>query len=78
MVGKRRDPDAWPLEPGDYVQRAQGWYAMSPNGLMANLSGHKVVEHQDGTISVEPSILVSDGQGGSWHGYLIAGCWSEC
>lgn len=56
-----------------------GWAGLTPNGLIANLRAHKVQEHDDGTISVEPSIAVNNGEGGkSWHGYLTKGVWTEC
>ncbi len=51
------------------------WFAMTPDGRLANLGGHVVVEHVDGSISVSPSILVSDSRG-SWHGFLVNGVWS--
>jgi hypothetical protein len=51
---------------------------MTPNGMCGNLSGHSVVEHDDGTITVSPSILVNKGEGNvSWHGYLEKGIWRE-
>lgn len=49
--------------------------------LIGCLSGHKVVEHEDGTITVSPSILISysGGEGDfSWHGFLERGIWREC
>lgn len=55
------------------------WMCKSPNGHAGNLSRHEVVEHEDGTITVTPSILISDGKGTTfWHGYLTAGVWREC
>jgi hypothetical protein len=36
-----------------------------------------IIEHEDGTISVTPSILVTNHLG-SWHGYLTQGIWKEC
>lgn len=54
------------------------WRGVAPNGMLANLNGHDVTEADDGTISVEPSILVSDGNGASWHGYLDEGAWRAC
>lgn len=71
-----REPGAFGRVKG--VDGAWHWYATAPNGLKANLSAHTVTEHKDGTISVEPSILVSDGQGASWHGYLDEGAWRAC
>lgn len=62
----------------DYFKHEGIWYARTPNGLLANLGNHDVIEHEDGTITVSPSILVRDGQGGEWHGYLVRGNWKEC
>jgi hypothetical protein len=44
---------------------------------MGDLSGHEVTEHEDGTISVSPSILINDGRS-EWHGYLRRGVWETC
>lgn len=83
MNGKRVEPDAegklW-LQPGEYGKNpADGnWYARTPNGHHGNLADHEVTEHDDGTITVHPSILVSDGSGELWHGYLTKGTWREC
>lgn len=64
---------------GDYWKSEDGiWYAETPNGLLVNLSGHTVVEHDDRTISVLPSILVHGGRQQSWHGFLERGVWREC
>jgi len=80
------------LQPGEYARHSNGqWFACTPNGHMANLSLHNVVEHEDGTITVEPSVAVSYPGGGTdsgisvkspqgiqlWHGYLQAGAWKE-
>lgn len=74
------------LRPGDYgvMLNDNVWYARPPgdvHGLIANLSRHKVVEHEDGTITVSPSILVSgkdaNAQPVSWHGFLEAGIWRQ-
>ena len=54
------------------------WYAVPPGtDLTANLAAHKIVENLDGTITVDPSILVGNGKA-SWHGYLRAGVFEEC
>jgi len=69
------------LEPGDYGKDKDGmWVCMVPNGLCGNLSNHCVVEHEDGTITVLPSILVSTmrSHDPSWHGFLEKGVWREC
>lgn len=65
---------------GDYGQHSNGtWYAFPPseNAGLGNLGNHEVEEHDDGTITVSPSILIhSDTQ--EWHGYLKRGVWMEC
>ncbi len=85
MIGKRVQPNErgeYPysdLRSGDYFIWSGAWYGVSPNGLLCGLKNHTVVEHDDGTITVSPSILVNNGQGGvAWHGFLKAGVWEEC
>lgn len=62
------------------------WHVVPPIGgpddwMLGRLELHTVREHEDGTISVRPgdgssnSILVSDGRGRSWHGYIEHGEW---
>lgn len=67
--------------PGSYgsVERdgSTVWYVKTPNGHVGDVSQHDVVEHDDGTITVSPSILVSDHRGEPWHGYLERGVWRE-
>jgi hypothetical protein len=81
MRGFRRDnPDDQMPEQGQYGKLSSGeWFACIPVGydqsgfpLVAGLSQHMVVEHEDGTITVSPSILVR-GQHRTWHGYLERG-----
>lgn len=78
MKGARKSPDENGqlfLADGEYGKGANGiWYARPPGYHMGNLLGHNVVEHNDGTITVSPSILISDGQT-QWHGYLERGEW---
>lgn len=70
--------DAWTGIAGEYYKGTDGeWYGTTPNGLLAGLKNHSVVEHEDGTISVSPSILVSSGEPDAWHGYLERGVWRE-
>lgn len=59
------------------------WYCSAPGKHFGCLDGHTVVEHEDGTISVSPSILISvpDNSGNIhelWHGYLEKGIWRSC
>lgn len=83
MKGNRIDADEnghLPLNDGDYGRDSQGqWYGKPPGfkSGYANLSRHYVVEHEDRTITVTPSILVTNHIAG-WHGYLERGIWREC
>lgn len=82
MKGIRHYPDddgRLSLPPGGYGKdpRDGNWYAVTPNGHMGSLAHHDVTEHEDGSITVSPSIRVSDGTGELWHGYLRAGEWRE-
>ncbi len=73
----RRVPDCEPhlLKVAEYTKHNEIWYARAPSGLVANLANHQVQEHDDGTISVTPSILVTISGNGTWHGYLERGVW---
>lgn len=67
--------------PGAYGFCDGSWYCCTPNGLAGNLKLHQVEEHEDGTISVSPSIEVSSGPHAVldyWHGFLKRGIWTEC
>lgn len=64
------------MEPGDYGKDWDGmWWVYPPMaGVGAGkLTLHHVVEHEDGTISVSPSILIPGAN--PWHGYLEHGEW---
>lgn len=76
--GKRRPDGTSPhlFNPGDYGRWEGDWYGSSPNGLLAGLRNHQITEHEDGTITVSPSILVRGED--EWHGYLERGVWREC
>ena len=77
MQGKRvylEPGDCHLLKPGEYTLN----YAVPPEcNLIANLNHHKVIEHEDGTITVSPSILVSNSVT-EWHGFLERGVWRKC
>jgi len=51
------------------------WMIRTPNGHAGNLSAHDVTEHEDGSITVSPSILISDNSGELYHGFLRHGIW---
>jgi hypothetical protein len=80
MIGVRKDnPGGLIPNAGEYGRNSIGeWFGWTPNGHGANLSAHDVVEHEDGTITVAPSILVSNHTGELWHGYLERGVWRAC
>ena len=84
--GRRWDnPNDEMPQPGDYGKLSDGsWYGSPPAAidtdgfpLLANLSKHNVTEHDDGTITVSPSILITSWNGKSWHGFLERGVWRE-
>lgn len=67
-------------QPGEYGRDQTGrWYGCPPEpldtdgfALLAGLSAHQVTEHEDGTITVSPSILIRE-----WHGFLERGVWRK-
>ena len=60
------------------------WMCCTPNGHSGTLCAHTVVEHEDGTITVSPSILIRTSYDSGktmvelWHGYLELGIWRSC
>lgn len=84
MNGRRvYDLEPHEYEPGDYGRWHDMWFCRTPGDeakFTGNLSNHLVVEHEDGTITVNPSILVHSRWAGvehTWHGYLEHGVWRE-
>jgi len=75
--GKRLYPNAEGhliLRPGEYGKDNEGhWWCRPPRGDIGTLDDHEVVEHDDHTITVRPSILLE----GVWHGSLTFGIWEE-
>jgi hypothetical protein len=63
--------------PGDYWKRRDGsFYLNSPDGEHGAVNERwTVIEHEDGTITVSPSIWFNTPRG--WHGFLKAGIWSK-
>jgi hypothetical protein len=81
MKGLRLDnPNGLLPDAGEYGKNSSGeWFGMTPNGHLANLSAHAVIEHEDGTITVHPSISVKTPAGVElWHGFLRGGVWEAC
>lgn len=86
MTGRRVPDGTEPheYEPGDYGRWQNVWFIRCPGEgdpvLTGNLSNHDVAEHEDGTITVSPSILTTARWAGvdhTWHGYLERGVWRE-
>lgn len=93
MVGRRvYNLEPHEYEPGDYglwkpsENATPMWFCRAPGGegehqrFTGNLTAHDVTEHEDGTITVSPSILVTSywaGEQFQWHGYLERGVWRE-
>ena len=74
--GKAGDQHRW--KPGDYGRIDGHWWIRPPRGSMGNIDNHEVSEHEDGTITVSPSILLESMDGSViWHGYLERGVWRE-
>jgi hypothetical protein len=93
MKGRRVYPDEkgeMCFAPGDYGfdprESVKRWFARAPDQdvHVGDLSLHTVVEHEDGTITVSPSILTNPPGPyhhpgfKTWHGYLERGEWREC
>jgi hypothetical protein len=55
--------------------RAGWWQISAPDGSVGSIdpSIHEVEEHDDGTITVTPSIDFSARKAGAWHGWLVRG-----
>ncbi len=78
--GLTADHIAPAMAPGDYWKDDKGtWWVRPPRGdvgvITTGPDGWTVTEHEDGTITVSPSILLHGEV--SWHGYLERGVWRE-
>jgi len=79
------------MKPGDYFKLSSNpieFIIQTPNGLVCSIRNHAVIEHEDGTITVSPSIVVNgvkyenqfimvNEENAHWHGYLEHGVWRE-
>lgn len=73
-------PEGFDWDVMSYWKVGTTWHLYLPGGrIQGNLSGHEVTEHEDGTITVSPSILVEGGeQRVRRHGFLKRGVWHPC
>ena len=62
-----------------YWRGPDRWYLYLPRGGLGDLSQHEVEEHEDGTITVTPSILVTaPNSDRRRHGFIRRGIWEPC
>lgn len=63
-----------------FEKRSGNWNMFHPDTGLGDLGNHNVTEHDDGTITVSPSIMITfktkEGEK-SCHGYLEKGVWRE-
>lgn len=71
----------WKVSDGSWLIHFPHKDKLLHDGIVGNLRAHTVVEHEDGTITVTPSILTTyhgaDGRH-QVHGYLTKGIWRDC
>jgi hypothetical protein len=79
-VAPKAMADGSPLP--EHIAKVYPMYlACAPNGHSCNLQAHQITEHEDGTITVAPSISISYSRDRGktyvelWHGYLEKGVW---
>lgn len=72
-----RIPEDLDMSRISYWQEEGRWLLYLPAGGLGDLSQHTVKEHEDGTITVSPSIAVTSGDQRR-HGYLRRGVWEPC
>jgi hypothetical protein len=86
MIGRRTHIEDLQesTKPGDYWKGSNGrWWCAVPVEvgedelpIIGALGRHEVTEHDDGTITVSPSILVQGTKGEElYHGWLEHGVW---
>jgi hypothetical protein len=54
------------------------WWIYLPRVGCGRMPKHTIEEHEDGTITVTPSVLLEAGTERKRHGYLTRGVWNEC
>lgn len=65
-----------------YYKNPNGvWMIFHPKVGLGSLEQHEIEEHDNGTITVSPSIQITTTKNGkevSVHGYLKNGFWTDC
>lgn len=72
-----RERQAGHVSGNELVGPLDGTWVVLPNGVGPSFLPARmwaITEHEDGTLSLSPSILNS----GGWHGFLERGWWREC
>jgi hypothetical protein len=77
-----QQPGAYGRATHQYVavfERTGWWNVTCPDGTSCSLNPrvHTVTEHEDGTITVHPSIDLSDLPWNGFHGWLKRGVWTQ-
>jgi hypothetical protein len=84
-----RQPDETPhteLRPGDYCRTGgTAWGFRTPNGIYfaidtADPRCHALAEHEDGSVTLSPSVACSPGSCGvaeGYHGHIERGVWRD-
>jgi len=74
-----RFPDGFDTRTMCYWRNRGIWLLYLPGSGVGNLTAHDVAEHEDGTITVSPSILVNGHRPNRRrHGFLRRGVWHPC
>lgn len=63
-----------------YWHTSEGWFLYLPGCGIGGLGLHQITEHEDGSITASPSVLMKghkDGQPTHRHGFLEHGVWRE-
>jgi hypothetical protein len=61
-----------------YWKDKDGWWLYLPLCGIGRLSNHQVEEHQDGTITANPSIKMTGHHYRVRHGYVKRSVWEPC
>jgi hypothetical protein len=85
FTGRRHDVAPWDesIQPGDYGKwpvdgTDSEWWVCDPLDTWPSggYISHQVTEHENGTITVSPSILCKVGDIETFHGWLNRGVWT--
>jgi hypothetical protein len=78
--GRRGADGDWNADrqPGEYWRNGDRWCGITPRfDHYVDVTTWTVTEHDDGTITVSPSIFGNKDRPSAWHGFLERGVWRE-